>query len=70
MTLEDAESTLPAGSHIVLTATDGETYVKFTIQETGQTGVLNVERNETDYYKLTIDGMSEYECFEDLPYAG
>ena len=70
VTLEDAESTLPAGSHIVLTATDGETYVKFTIQETGQTGVLNVERNETDYYKLTIDGMSEYECFEDLPYAG
>lgn len=54
----------------MLTATDGETYVKFTIQETGQTGVLNVERNETDYYKLTIDGMSEYECFEDLPYAG
>lgn len=70
VTLEDAESILPAGSHIVLNATDGETYVKFTIQETGQTGILNVERNETDYYNVTINGMNEYDCFEDLPYAG
>ncbi len=68
--LDEAESVLPAGSHIVLNATDGETYVKFTIQETGQTGVLNVERNENDYYNVTINGMNENDCFEFLPYAG
>ena len=70
VTLDEAESTLPAGSHIVLNATDGETYVKFTIQETGQTGVLNVERNEENYYEVTINDMREYDCFEELPYAG
>lgn len=68
--LEDAESILPAGSHIVLNATDGESYVKFTIQETGQMGILNVQRSETDYYHVTINGMNENDCFEILPYAG
>lgn len=71
ITLEGAESTLPAGSHIVINATDNESYVKFTIQETGQTGVLEVLRGEgDDYYNVTVDGMNENDCFEFLPYAG
>ncbi len=68
--LEDAESILPAGSHIVLNATDGESYVKFTIQETGQKGMFDVRRDENEIYKILIDGMDEYDCFEELPYAG
>ncbi len=68
--LEEEESTLPAGSQILLTATDGETYVKFTIPETGQTGVLEVERSAEDYYNVSINGMNENDCFEFLPYAG
>lgn len=67
--LEEMESTLPAGSHIVLNATDGETYVKFTIQETGQTGSLQVEHNREEYLVM-VNGISEYDCFEMLPYAG
>lgn len=70
VTLEGAESSLPAGSHIILFATDNETYVKFTIQETGQSGLMMVERNENDYYQITINGMNEQDCFELLPYAG
>lgn len=70
VTLEGADSTLPAGSHIVLTATDGESYVKFTIQETGQNGKLEVQRGEEETYRLFINGIDEYECFEILPYAG
>lgn len=70
VTLEGAQSILPAGSHIILNATDDETYVKFTIQETGQTGVLQAERDENDYYNLSINGMNENDCFEFLPYAG
>ena len=70
VTLDQTESTLPAGSHIILNATDGETYVKFTIQETGQTGILKVQRSEEDYYNVSINGMNENECFEVLPYAG
>ena len=65
-----AESILPAGSNIVLNATDGETYAKFTIQETGQEGILNVQRTAGDYYNVTIAGQNEYDCFENLPYAG
>lgn len=68
--LEEMESILPAGSHIVLTATDNETYVKFSIQETGQQGMMLVERNENDYYQITINGINENDCFEMLPYAG
>ena len=70
VTLEGVESTLPSGSHIVLTATDGESYVKFIIQETGQTGKMEVQRGTEETYKLTINGMDENECFEMLPYAG
>ena len=70
VTLEGAESILPAGSRIVLNATDGDTYVKFTIQGTGQRGVLEVTREEDESYRLTIHGMDENDCFEMLPYAG
>lgn len=70
VTMEEAESSLPAGSHIVLTATDGETYVKFVIQETGQTGTLEVQRETDDSPGITIAGMNESDCFENLPYAG
>ena len=55
---------------MILTATDDETYVKFNLQETGQTGVLKVERNEEEPYLITVNGMKEQECFEMLPYAG
>ncbi len=67
--LEGNENILPSGSHIILNATDGETYVAFTIQETGQKGKISVSRSEDEFY-LTIHGMSEYDCFETLPYAG
>lgn len=70
VTLDEVESTLPAGSHIVLYATDGESYVRFTIPETGQKGVLSVTRNAEGTAYEIIDGKTEYECFAALPYAG
>lgn len=72
VTLEGADNILPAGSNIVLTATDDETYVRFRIQETGQEGILAVERNPDPevYPNITIDGKNENDCFELLPYAG
>ena len=68
--IDETSSTLPAGSHIILNATDGESYVRFTIQETGQTGIFNVERGTGESYALFINGRNENECFENLPYAG
>ena len=67
--IEDTEGVLPAYSHIILTATDGETYVKFVIQETGQTGTLHVSCNGSDG-TVMVDGKNENDCFEMLPYAG
>ena len=67
--LDGQEAVLPTGSHMILNATDNESYVKFTIPETGQTGMLEVVRGE-ESYTLTINGVNEYECFEILPYAG
>lgn len=67
---EETESLLPTGSHIILTATDGATYVKFVIQETGQTGTMMVQKNSGDWPNITIQGISETDCFEMLPYAG
>ena len=66
---EEAESILPAGSSIILNATDGQTYVKFTIQETGQKGTLEIQKEAGNYY-YSINGMNESDCFEILPYAG
>ena len=62
------DNMLPKGSHIVLNATDNESYVTFTITETGQTGMMKIQRGD-DYF-VKIHGMDETECFEELPYAG
>ena len=67
---EETESTLPAGSHIVLTATDEETYVRFMIQETGHTGTLKIYKDANEVHKIIVGGVDENECFENLPYAG
>ena len=67
--LEEAKSVLPAGSHIILNATDGENYVRFTIQETGQKGILELQKEAGNHY-FSINGMNENDCFEILPYAG
>lgn len=70
VTMEEQETTLPAGSHVVLTATDNDSYVKFVIRETGQSGSLKISRNAKEYYRIVVDGRDEYDCFEILPYAG
>lgn len=67
--IDGVESTLPSGSHIVLNATDGASYVRFTIQETGQMGTLKVQHDKENY-RILVNGISEYDCFEMLPYAG
>lgn len=67
---EELECILLPGSHIILTATDGETYVKFMIQETGQMGTMMVERDPEFVSNSRINGIKEEDCFEFLPYAG
>ncbi len=69
-TLEGKEGILPVGSHLIIKATDNYTYVKFIIPETGQSGIMDVVRDENDYYNISINGKDEHDCFKILPYAG
>ena len=62
------EATLPVGTHLVPLDTDGETYLHF-ITEDGTQGTVEVERN-ADGWSFSIGGVSEYDLFSQLPYAG
>lgn len=58
--------TLPAGSHILLTATDGESWVEF-ITEDYSMGRLSICRGQNGWLAA---GVNEQDAFVILPYAG
>lgn len=60
---------VPAGSKISVVATDNDGTVWFETVDGSMSGIIRYERKEDDY-QLFIDGVSEYEYFETLPYAG
>ena len=60
---------LPAGSRIRLTGTDLKSRLSFTLPDSGEEGEIHYTRPEDDW-QIYIDGVSEYEYFDDLPYAG
>jgi len=69
VTYEDGtEGALPAGTTLWPFATDGSTTVWYETAD-GGVGTIAIERNEEEYMWY-IGGVSEYECFEELPYAG
>ncbi|MDE7253981.1 MAG: DUF3298 and DUF4163 domain-containing protein [Acetatifactor sp.] len=67
--VDGAQTVVPAGSRIIVIATDNEGIAWFETVDGGMAGTIRYERREDDY-QLYIDGVSEYEYFEDLPYAG
>ncbi|MCD8232712.1 MAG: DUF3298 and DUF4163 domain-containing protein [Clostridiales bacterium] len=68
----DGETTmLPEGSRIRITGTDNEGTASFTDEDTDAAGSILYERGDgDDAWTLYIDGVSEYEYFEMIPYAG
>ncbi len=60
---------VPAGSKISVIATDNDGTAWFETADGSMSGIIRYERKEDDY-QLYIDGVSEYEYFEMLPYAG
>ena len=68
MTLSGAETTLPAGSMLRITGTDNAGTAYFQL-DTGETGTISYVRDQ-EQWQLLIDGVSENEYFELLPYAG
>lgn len=61
-----AEETLAAGTVLYPCNTDGEAVFGFVLAD-GRYGELTFERGDMG---ITIDGVSEYDIFEELPYAG
>ncbi|MCD7792335.1 MAG: hypothetical protein LUG92_02895, partial [Oscillospiraceae bacterium] len=71
VTIDGAAATLAAGSRIRITGTDNIGTVYFRDVDTGTEGSIAFERGTGDNsYLLYIDGVSEYDCFESLPYVG
>lgn len=60
------EKTLPAGTVIYPVNSDGESVVGFELED-GTYGEITFERTDSG---LSIDGVSEFDLFDDLPYAG
>ncbi len=65
--LRSSLENLPAGSRLLLLSTDEESWAKFLWLDESITIEIAFERKDGMIY---IDGVSEYECFEMLPYAG
>lgn len=71
VTIDGEAAVLPEGSRIRITGTDNAGTAYFTEEDTGETGSISYEYgDEENVWELYIDGVSEYEYFEMLPYAG
>lgn len=65
---EDKPATLPEGTRLLITASDKESVARFVTQE-GVTGTLDIERGEaSDDFTIAVNGISEDQLFEYLPY--
>lgn len=67
---ETEPSMLEKGVKIAVTSSDYESFVTF-VTEDGRTGRIDMEKNDDpDEWGWKIDGLSEGEYFEGVPYAG
>ncbi len=67
--LNGEETILDAGTQISIIGTNNVDEVYFNIVGTQQDGIIRYTRNADSWY-LEINGVSEYDYFEMLPYAG
>lgn len=67
--LDGEQTTLPKGSTIYIVGTDNNGIVQF-VTEDGTDGIIHYSPRTENSWELTIDGVSEEELFEMLPYAG
>lgn len=64
----ETETTMPVGTKFYVRATDEETFVDMELED-GRKCRIAV-RQSGDGWGFLIDGVSEEECFEFVPYAG
>ncbi len=70
VTMDGAETTLSPGTSILVTGTNNVDEIHFKVVDSDQTGIIHYTLEEPDSWIHLIDGVSEYEYFESLPYAG
>ncbi|MCC8046354.1 MAG: DUF3298 and DUF4163 domain-containing protein [Clostridiales bacterium] len=72
VTMDDGQAaTLPVGTRIRITGSDDAGTAYFRDEDSGEKGSISYERGSgDDTWTLYIDGVSEYEYFEMIPYAG
>lgn len=64
-----SKSVLPAGSRLQIIGTNGKDILRYRMVDDAQEGEIHYTRGENGW-TVYIDGVSETEYFEDLPYAG
>ena len=67
--LDGKKATLPVGTGIYIVGTDMAGTARF-VTEDEQEGTLHYTPASEEDWEIKIDGVSEYEVFESLPYAG
>ncbi len=65
--IEGTETTLSAGTEMIVTGTNNVDEVYFKVVNSGQVGTIRYTKDEWTHL---IDGVSEYEYFDTIPYAG
>lgn len=70
VTLAGANTTLRAGTRIMLTGTNHVDEVYFKTVGSEQTGTIRYTVDTNESWIHLIDGVSEYEYFDEIPYAG
>lgn len=65
---ETEETVLPKGTTFLLTGTDGMTVVEAELED-GRRCEIPIEKDANEYL-FKINGISEYDCFDGLRYAG
>lgn len=64
-----AEGVIAAGEKFIITSSDKVSVVNFIMQD-GRTGSFAVEPDAEAGYGVKVNGVSEWDLFEHLPYAG
>ena len=64
----EKQETLPSGTSFTITGTDGMSFVEAELDD-GRTCQIPVRKGDGEW-EWKINGISEYDCFEQLPYAG
>lgn len=68
--LDGTETILSVGTEIAVTGTNNVDEVYFKVVNSDQSGTIRYTKDEEDGWIHLIDGVSEYEYFDTIPYAG